>query len=1114
MTEALLGAGHRALVDRLIATLTTIKDGDLGAPRVVVLVGASGTGKSRIVREVYRRLQARQTGSAYWPPLPEQVGQGGHGAGTDPMPDRKILGPPLADFMWPADALPAFGWWVFDCDRSPRGDLLEVVTQARPTIQAHLVPVRLAWQEAAGWPGRLQGKRGEIVNRFKEALAEGGVEAADLLCRSMDVAVPGLGLGISWLHQGVGAMAADHAERTAFHSEVRLSGNATEEKRSAAAELAEMIAAVAHPEVPAIVVVEDLHLMGPDLATFLTNVAQRRNDHPVLVIGTAWSEGQDNPVYDHWRRSPAIAGNLDVVQMPDLNPVDLVEMLWRYAPNTDEVTASQVVARYPNPLALLLFLTLHDTQDQISRAGGRVQVSDEELGALPYTIRGLYELRWAELPAAVHTALSYAAGTLPVGDYAWSYTPQVVMGAVGRAGLPEDVAEVGSALTAAVTSLGWAVSDGVTGQRFRESILGEIAFEHLTPKSKRAQLRSAAHDFLEEVVEERRGTGYFIEPAGEELHAASWLTSLTPSGSNHSPAEAVAVVAVARALASAYKPAAAADTLLERRWAVGLDPDHPSVLTIYSLLAGWLREAGRVGDAVAAFEQLLSDRRRVLGSDHPDTLTTRSNLAFSRAEAGRVGEAIAAFQQILADRQRVLGPDHPDTLTTRSNLARWLASVGRVDEAVVALEQLLIDQQRVEGVEHLSTLRTRGNLASCYGESGRVDEAIVAFEQLLDVEQRVLGPDDPSTLITRNNLACWIRATGRVNDAITAFEQLLIDQLRILGTDAPDTLLTRHNLASAHGEAGQVDEAIATFEQLLTDQQRVLGYDHPYTLNTRSSLAATRRAAGQLEGAIAALKQLLVDQQRVLGRDHPYTLATRSDLALCRGEAGQVAEAIAALEQLFIDQQRVLAPDDPRTFRTRVNLASLIGEAGRVDDAIAAFQQLLTDQQRVLGYDHPETLGSRNNLASWLAEAGRVDDDMTGVFERLLSDCQRVLGPDHPHTFMIRINLAYTFSQTGRIDDALAAYGQLLGDQQRILGPDHPNTLLTHNNLACCLRESGRLDDAITAFKQLLSDHQRVQGPDHPDTVSVRDNLAYLLRERQSSTGANRRPRRWRRWRD
>ena len=59
-------------------------------------------------------------------------------------------------------------------------------------------------------------------------------------------------------------------------------------------------------------------------------------------------------------------------------------------------------------------------------------------------------------------------------------------------------------------------------------------------------------------------------------------------------------------------------------------------------------------------------------ADNPNTLNTRSNLAFWLGSAGRVDDAIAGFETLLTDQLRVLGPDNPNTLNTRNNLAFWL----------------------------------------------------------------------------------------------------------------------------------------------------------------------------------------------------------------------------------------------------------------------------------------------------------------------------------------------------------------------------------------------------------------------------------------------------------
>lgn len=65
----------------------------------------------------------------------------------------------------------------------------------------------------------------------------------------------------------------------------------------------------------------------------------------------------------------------------------------------------------------------------------------------------------------------------------------------------------------------------------------------------------------------------------------------------------------------------------------------------------------------------------------PGTLSTRSNLAHWQGEAGDAAGAVEAFEELLTDRTRVLGPDHPSTLITRDNVAYWRQRAGLADDA-------------------------------------------------------------------------------------------------------------------------------------------------------------------------------------------------------------------------------------------------------------------------------------------------------------------------------------------------------------------------------------------------------------------------------------------------
>jgi Tetratricopeptide repeat len=63
-------------------------------------------------------------------------------------------------------------------------------------------------------------------------------------------------------------------------------------------------------------------------------------------------------------------------------------------------------------------------------------------------------------------------------------------------------------------------------------------------------------------------------------------------------------------------------------------PEHPDTLTIRASLAFWAGEAGDAAGARDQFAALLPVRERVLGPEHPETLNTRANLAYWSRQVG------------------------------------------------------------------------------------------------------------------------------------------------------------------------------------------------------------------------------------------------------------------------------------------------------------------------------------------------------------------------------------------------------------------------------------------------------------------------------------------------
>jgi hypothetical protein len=56
---------------------------------------------------------------------------------------------------------------------------------------------------------------------------------------------------------------------------------------------------------------------------------------------------------------------------------------------------------------------------------------------------------------------------------------------------------------------------------------------------------------------------------------------------------------------------------------------------------------------------VVTECERLLGSEHPDTLRARADLAVSYGLTGRINDAIALEEQVVTDRERPPAIEHP-----------------------------------------------------------------------------------------------------------------------------------------------------------------------------------------------------------------------------------------------------------------------------------------------------------------------------------------------------------------------------------------------------------------------------------------------------------------------
>ncbi len=347
-----------------------------------------------------------------------------------------------------------------------------------------------------------------------------------------------------------------------------------------------------------------------------------------------------------------------------------------------------------------------------------------------------------------------------------------------------------------------------------------------------------------------------------------------------------------------------------------LGPEHSETLSSMANLASTYRKQGRWKEAEELQMQVMETSSRELGLEHPDTLTSMANLASTYQKQGRWKEAEELEVQVMETFSRVLGLEHPDTLSSKGNLASVYRNSGRWKEAEKLEVQVMETFSRVLGLEHPNTLTSMANLAWTYRKQGRWKEAEELLVQVTEMRKRVLGLEHPSTLNSIANLAATYRKQGRLKEAEELEVQATETFSRVLGLEHPDTLSSMGNLAVTYGNQGRWKEAEELEVQVMETSSSVLGIEHPDTLYSMANLASIYLNRGRWKEAEELGVQVMDTRKRVLGLEHPSTLASMNNLAYTFWGLDLKKEAIQLMSEVVQSRQKKIGSDHPHTIQS------------------------------------------------------------------------------------------------------------------------------------------------------------------------------------------------------
>lgn len=230
-------------------------------------------------------------------------------------------------------------------------------------------------------------------------------------------------------------------------------------------------------------------------------------------------------------------------------------------------------------------------------------------------------------------------------------------------------------------------------------------------------------------------------------------------------------------------------------------PAAPTAVEIANQLGAYLMHAlGDYSGSVSWFLRAQRICQRIYGTGHPNQLATMNNLATAYLRLGKVEDARAILDEVLSLRRRVLGGGHPDTLTSMNNLAVAMERAGNFPAARDLNEKTLGARQRHFGERHRDTLTSMNNLAMTMEGMGDLAHAHDLQSRTLHLRTEVLGTEDIDTAASHENLAIILSGQGHQQEAQDQFRRALAIREKHLPPEHPDVQRTRQNLANLEAE--------------------------------------------------------------------------------------------------------------------------------------------------------------------------------------------------------------------------------------------------------------------------------------------------------------------------
>ncbi|CAM9324987.1 unnamed protein product [Ectocarpus sp. 13 AM-2016] len=350
---------------------------------------------------------------------------------------------------------------------------------------------------------------------------------------------------------------------------------------------------------------------------------------------------------------------------------------------------------------------------------------------------------------------------------------------------------------------------------------------------------------------------------------------------------------------------------------------------------------GDRAQAEVLLRRSLEIQEAALGQEDIAVADTLYQLGICLREAGRLEEAEEHLRRSLAITEARLGREDVRVATTLHSLGMCLRMANQLAGAEAILRRGLTIKEAKLGRSDFEVARTLYELGVCVRlEAGRLDEADKVLRRCLDIVKRKLGHDSEEPPCTPYTLVPCPGEADRLGHAEQKLRRCLATEEAQLSREDVGVARTLYNLGTCLRTAGRLGEGEEVLRCCVEITEEKLGPDHVHVAYTLHELDACLRGAGRLQEAEGLLIRCLDIMEAALGRQDLRVSNALYELGVWVRQAGRLGEAEQLLRRcLTIEEAKLGQRDTQVVSNTLYSLGVCLEQAGRRKEAEEMFRR-------------------------------------------------------------------------------------------------------------------------------------------------------------------------------